>query len=38
MEKSKQNQYEDNMEYFMNMFELYKEDIINVLEVSKEKL
>jgi hypothetical protein len=38
MEKSKQNQYEDNMAYFMNMFELYKEDIINVLEVSKEKL
>lgn len=38
MEKSKHSQYEDNMAYFMNMFEHYKEDIINVLEVSKDKL
>jgi hypothetical protein len=38
MKQSKQAEIEDNLAYFINMFEHYKEDIINILEVSKEKL
>jgi|APCry1669190731_1035312.scaffolds.fasta_scaffold07421_1 hypothetical protein len=38
MEQSKQAQIEDNLAYFINMFEHYKEDIISVLEVSKDRL